>query len=118
MKKKTIAIIACSVISGCSLLAGCTVLSEKAKYIIEDLYHDQGYVYMSETSPTNTDEVTYRLRSDKGNLTSAKFCFTMDVKEKNATDCTYHKIDMQCEGLDESGYYEYWVCTRPAQETS
>lgn len=118
MKKKTIAIAVCSTLAGVSLLAGCGGLKAKAGYIIEDLYHDQGYVYMSETSPTDTDEVTYRLRSDKGNLTAARFCFTMDVKEKNASDCTYHKIDMQCEGLDESGYYEYWVCTIPAQATS
>ena len=34
MKKKTMAIIACSVVAGYSLFAACTVLSEKTKYII------------------------------------------------------------------------------------
>ena len=116
MKKKSIAMLVCSVLSGCAFLAGCAGAS--AKNIIEDVYHDQGYVYMSETSPTDQDEVTYRLRAEKGNLTSASFCFTMDVKEQFASNCSYHKIDMQCEGLDESGYYEYWVCTIPKQASS
>ena len=118
MKKKMVAIIALSAIAGCSLLAGCAALNNKSKYIIEELYHDQGYVYMSETSPTSSDEVTYRLRAEKGNLRSAWLCFTMDVKELNASNCTYNRVAMQREREDESGYYEYWVCTLPAQSGS
>ena len=98
--KKLIALLIVSIIgitgATCLLMTGCS-LSNKSNQIIEELYHDQGYVYMSETSPTDKDAVTYRLRAVKGNVTTAWLCFTMDVKETDASKCKYNKVEMHLE---------------------
>lgn len=116
MKKRMTALclltILCCVIG---MLAGCS--SAKKRYI-EDLFHDQGYVYMENTSPTDTEAVTYRLRAKKNSLTAATLRLTLDTDKENSEECKYYDLKMSRESIDETGYYEYWACTVPAQEKS
>ena len=39
---------------------------ENTGYIIEDVYHDQGYLYMSNPEPDTTEDVTVRVRVRRG----------------------------------------------------
>lgn len=39
---------------------------------IEEVFHDQGHIYMQPLEPKTTDNVTIRIRVKRGNITSAK----------------------------------------------
>lgn len=122
MKKRSIIVIASIVcvalIAGLAvfLISG-NIVHAKDRYI-ENLFHDQGYVFMENTSPTDQESVTYRLRAEKDSLNSATLRLTLDTDEDMVANCTYYDLKMSREGTDETGYYEYWVCTVPAQATS
>lgn len=119
MKKRNIIIALCGavILSLLACLAGCSGTSPKDQYI-EGLFHDQGYVFMENTSPTDQETVTYRLRARKDSLTAATLRLTLDTDEDMVANCTYYDLKMSKEKTDETGYFEYWVCTVPAQDAS
>lgn len=117
LRNTFIALCCATVLSLFVCMAGCSRTTPKNQYI-EGLFHDQGYVYMDNTSPTDQEVVTYRLRAEKDSLTAATLRLTLDTDKDMVADCTYYDLKMSKEKTDETGYYEYWVCTVPAQADS
>ena len=106
-------------LSGCSNGADKTYQTfGKANDIIEDVYHDQADVYMSPLEPTSEDDVTIRIRVQRGSLTDAKIEFSIDVEQKATADHNWVTAQMYFEKTDASGYYDYWVGVIPHQGTS
>ena len=124
MKKRRITFIICAGILCVAIVLGLVAFlanfnkSYARDQYIENLFHDQGYVFMENTSPTDQESVTYRLRAEKDSLNSATLRLTLDTDKDLVEDCTYYDLKMSKEKTDETGYYEYWVCTVPAQDTS
>ncbi|MBR5451631.1 MAG: alpha amylase N-terminal ig-like domain-containing protein [Clostridia bacterium] len=77
---------------------------------ILDLFHDQTDLFMEPTAPTAEDDVTLRLRTRRYNVTKAQVQFTSDK------GVTWTTLDMTFEKHDDTGYYDYWVVTIPAQK--
>ena len=75
---------------------------------IRHLFHDCGYIYISNIEPEEAEPVTVRLRAEKGNVTWAYVEFSHDGS--NWTSCR-----MQREKEDETGYFEYFIGTIPGQ---
>ena len=76
---------------------------------ITDLFHDQGANYIVPSEPTTEDEITFRLRSRRYNVTKAQFQFTND------RGVSWTTLDMEFEGHDNSGYFDFWKVTVPPQ---
>lgn len=75
-----------------------------------ELFHDQGYVYMSDIEPDIGEKVTLRIRTGRYNVTKAKIQYTVDDGE------TWQEVAMKFDGVDDTGYYDYWVGTIPGQD--
>ena len=90
---------------------------ENTGYIIEDVYHDQGYLYMSNPEPDTTEDVTVRVRVRRGALRDAVVEYTVDVAQTASSACTWHTAQMYFEQADETGYYDYWVGVIPKQQS-
>ena len=90
---------------------------ENTGYIIEDVYHDQGYLYMSNPEPDTTEDVTVRVRVRRGSLRDAVVEYTVDVAQTASSACTWHTAQMYFEQADETGYYDYWVGVIPKQQS-
>ncbi len=86
-------------------------------YIIDDVYHDQGYLYMSDPEPDTTENVTLRIRTRRGSLRDAVIEYTVDVNQTDSENCTYHTAQMYFEQADETGYYDYWIGVIPKQQS-
>ena len=82
---------------------------EQQKAEITEVFHDQGGDYMLPSAPGKEDEVTVRLRCSKYNLTKAQIQITLDK------GTTWTCIDMTQDGKDDTGYYQFWKGTIPAQ---
>lgn len=82
---------------------------------IEEVFHDQGHIYMQPLEPKTTDNVTIRIRVKRGNITSAAILYSVDVDETVTDKMDYRRVEMRFETEDETGYYEYWVGIIPAQ---
>ena len=59
--------------------------------------------------PTTTQSVALQIRADTGNLSSAYIQYTLN------SGTTWKSVTMSKKGVDETGYYDYWVGTIPAQ---
>lgn len=75
---------------------------------IRHLFHDCGYIYISNIEPKEAEPVTVRLRAEKGNVTWAYVEFSHDGG--NWISC-----EMSKEKEDETGYFEYFIGTIPGQ---
>ncbi|MBR7133711.1 MAG: alpha amylase N-terminal ig-like domain-containing protein [Clostridia bacterium] len=78
--------------------------------LIEEVFHDQGHIYMQPIEPTTKDEVVMRIRTTRNNVTNAQIQYTADE------GVTWGNIEMKHDGVDGTGYYDYWVGTVPAQD--
>ena len=67
---------------------------------ILDLFHDQTDLFMEPTAPTTEDEITFRLRTSRYNVTKAQIQFTSDGGVNWTT------LDMTFEKHDNTGYYD------------
>ena len=76
---------------------------------ILDLFHDQTDLFMEPTAPTAEDDITLRLRTRRYNVTKAQVQFTTDK------GVTWTTLDMTFEKHDNTGYYDFWTVTIPAQ---
>lgn len=119
-KKKLVLLIALCLVMIAGLITGAafawdnykkeTKRREKAvKAEITEVFHDQGGIYMSPSAPGKTDDVTVRLRCDKYNITKAQVQITKDK------GTTWTCIEMTSDGGEDTGYYELWKGTIPAQ---
>ena len=126
---RTILLLFCSIaffIAACCFLAGCGNKGDSSQnmdhvnepFQEEDIFHDIGQPYVSKIEPTSTDDVTMRLRVRRGSVTQAKLMYTTDLQNENSSDCAWTELEMQFEKPDVSGYYDYYVCTVPAQSSS
>ncbi len=86
------------------------IKSKQQKAEITEVFHDQGGNYMSPSAPGKDDKVTIRLRCNKYNLTKAQIQVTLDK------GTTWTCIDMSLDGKDDTGYYQFWKGTIPAQK--
>ncbi|MBR7133207.1 MAG: alpha amylase N-terminal ig-like domain-containing protein [Clostridia bacterium] len=75
-----------------------------------ELYHDQGYVYISDIEPEAGEAVTLRIRTGRYNVTKAKIQYTVDDGK------TWQEIPMKFDSVDKTGYYDYWIGTIPGQD--
>ena len=119
--KKTIAVIcaiAVAIVGCCTALMYYAVniykvekaLKEKNSISeITDAFHDQGDIYMTPAAPTEKDDITVRLRSDRYNVTKAQVQYTLD------NGVNWKSIDMDYEKRDNTGYYDLWKAKIPAQ---
>jgi len=89
-----------------------TIKASLASSPIENVYHDQGYVYLSDIEPTASEDIVVRLRTEKNSVTSAQVEYSNDSGEN------WISISMNNDGIDKTGYYEYWKATIPAQSKS
>lgn len=85
------------------------IKEERQKAEITEVFHDQGGMYMSPSAPSKEDEVEIRLRCNKYNLTKAQIQITLDK------GTTWTCVDMVQDGKDDTGYYQFWKGTIPAQ---
>lgn len=83
--------------------------AENEKTYIAELFHDQGYTYMTPLEPMEGDMVTLRLRTVRYNVTRAQIQYTTDQ------GLTWETADMKLEGKDDTGYYDIWVGEIPAE---
>jgi len=83
-----------------------------ANTAIGDVFHDQGYVYISDIEPSVNEDVTIRLRTEKYNVTSAV------LEYSNNSGNSWYSVTMSKDSNDDTGYYEYWKAVIPAQSSS
>lgn len=102
-------------ISGIIQIGPYTKSRKAVNSYIEEVFHDQGYIYMQPLEPKITDNVTIRIRVKRGNITSAAILYSVDVDETMTAKMDYRRVEMRFEAEDETGYYEYWVGIIPAQ---
>lgn len=77
--------------------------------VIKELFHDQGYIYMTPDEPTVKQDVTIRLRAERFNVTRAQIQYTTDQ------GVNWNTVDMRYEKTDDTGYYDLWKGIIPAQ---
>lgn len=86
-------------------------LREKnSKANITEAFHDQANDYMVPLEPDKDDDITIRLRTERYNVTKAQIQYTSDKGE------SWQTADMSFEEHDDTGYYDFWVGTIPAQD--
>lgn len=78
-----------------------------------DLFHDQACEYISEISPSSENNLVLRLKAKHGAVKTAEILYTFDY---NGVNQTYHQAQMTFENVDNTGYYDYWIGTIPANE--
>ena len=84
----------------------------------EDVFHDVGEPYVSHIEPTDADTMTLRLRVRHGSATDVSLIYTPHLQYENTADCSWKTVKMTYESTDESGYYDYYVCSVPPQSAS
>lgn len=89
-----------------SIFSSNNVTPVKAATTSFELFHDQGYDYISNIEPSVNDSVVLRLRADKGVLKKAVIQYTSDGS-------SWKNVNMKLGSTDTTGYYEYWVGTVP-----
>ena len=126
MLKKVIAIYAAlaialsgSVALGVYLLSGViennkiqsAMKAENETAAIEKAFHDQAGIYLEPAEPTTEDEITFRVRVARYNVTKAQFQYTTDK------GFSWTTVDMEFDRHDDTGYYDYWKVTLPPQSS-
>ncbi len=76
--------------------------TEYEKGIINNLFHDQGHIYMTPDEPKEGETVTIRLRTARYNATRAQIQYTIDKGS------SWKVVDMEFEKQDDTGYYDIW----------
>ena len=74
----------------------------------DGLHSDQTALYMSPTEPTSTTAITVKLRTFKGDITSA------NVKYYDEADGLFHWVPMTWVANDVTGVFDFWQATIPA----
>lgn len=126
MLKKVIAIYAAlaialsgSVALGVYLLSGViennkiqsAMKAENETAAIEKAFHDQAGIFLEPAEPTTEDEITFRVRVARYNVTKAQFQYTTDK------GFSWTTVDMEFDSHDDTGYYDYWKVVLPPQSS-
>lgn len=74
----------------------------------DGLFSDQTELYMHPAEPAATQSVTVRLRTFRGDITSA------DIKYFDEGTGLYHQVSMSWESNDDMGVFDFWTGTIPA----
>lgn len=85
------------------------LIAERSVADIADIFHDQGYIYMTPSEPSANDTVTVRLSTLKYNVTKAQLCYSLDEGE------TFTTVDMKYDRVSDGGYYDLWEAEIPPQ---
>lgn len=83
--------------------------TKNEKAVIEDLFHDQGHIYMTPDEPKKDEMVTLRLRTARYNVTRAQIQYTTDK------GTSWEVANMEFEKQDDTGYYDIWKGQIPAE---
>lgn len=83
---------------------------QNSKADITEVFHDQANEYFVPLEPTTEDDITVRIRTERYNVTKAQIQYTTDQ------GASWQLVDMSFEKHDDTGYYDFWVGTIPAQE--
>ena len=83
----------------------------------EDIFHDQGDIYLSDFEPTDSESVTVRLRLRRGNAVSVAVEWTTDLSASGET-AEWQRVEMDFEKADVNDYYDYFIGTIPAQKSA
>ena len=108
---KSISIVLTSILVFASFQLPLSVKAETSNdYSIEisDVFHDQSDIYFSNIEPTSTENVTVKIRCKKNNVSSVKLQYSIN------NGSSWNSVDMIKNGLDKTGYYEYFKCVLPA----
>lgn len=71
-----------------------------------ELFHDQGFDYLSTIEPKEAQEVTVRLRATKDGFCKVTVYYTQDA-------LNWQEVVMDKMESDATGYYEYWEAVIP-----
>lgn len=82
-------------------------ISNRINSKISDVFHDQGYIYMSPVEPDTTDKVKLTLRTQRANVNRAQVLYTKDKGQ------TWNDVSMSYYKIDNTGYYDLWTCEIP-----
>lgn len=85
---------------------------ERSVAAITEVFHDPANEYITPDEPTSKDEVTLRIRTERYNVTRAQIQYTTDEGK------TWNTADMEFEKHDDTGYYDFFKGTIPAQSES
>lgn len=85
---------------------------ERSVAAITEVFHDPANEYITPDEPTSKDEVTLRIRTERYNVTRAQIQYTTDKGQ------TWKTADMEFEKHDNTGYYDFFKGTIPAQSES
>lgn len=85
---------------------------------VGEVFHDQGYVYISNIEPGKGEAITVKLRAEKGNLQSAVLRYTTDNFSADNYGANWDQIAMKKGSTDATGYYEYWEATIPGHQNT
>ncbi len=85
---------------------------------VGEIFHDQGYVYISDIEPEKDEAITVKLRAEKDNLSSAKVWYTTDDFSTDNAGSNWTSVAMSKTGTDGTGYYEYWEATIPGHQNT
>lgn len=85
--------------------------SSDATSPILEVFHDPANEYISPLEPSTTDNITLRVRTERNNVTEARIEYTND------NGSTWNTAAMSFECVDETGYYDFFVGTIPAQSS-
>lgn len=78
---------------------------------IEKAFHDQAGIYLEPAEPTTEDEITFRVRVARYNVTKAQFQYTTNK------GFSWTTVDMEFDSHDDTGYYDYWKVVLPPQSS-
>lgn len=98
------------------LLAGISIAVMAATTTVGEVFHDQGYVYISNLEPAKGEKITVKLRAQKGDLKSAVLRYTTDSFSTSNPTGNWTEAAMKKGAADETGYYEYWEAEIPGHQ--
>ncbi len=86
--------------------------------ITEEIFHDQGDVYLSTFEPTDQEDVTVRLRVRRGNVTNVTVEWTTDLDKVSGDGIEWKSAPLTFEKADVNKYYDYYKGVIPAQPSA
>lgn len=110
--RKTFLVIAAAIV----LLAGVSIAVMAATTTVGEVFHDQGYVYLSKLEPAKGESIKVKLRAKKGDLKSAVLRYTTESFSTANPTSNWTEVAMEKGTTDETGYYEYWEGEIPGHQ--
>ena len=109
---------------GCNKQGGGEITDQPSNELVdedlvtEEIFHDQGDVFLSSFEPTDQDDVIVRLRVRRGNATNVTVEWTTELSKVDGKDIEWKSAPLAFEKADVNKYYDYYKGTIPAQPSA